>query len=427
MKISNQLCSVWVLAVACLALTACGASEETLSSQEEEASDPTEEPNNSDVTDSDTETAPSGEPIKIGAHLPLSGQLASNGERVRDGYEFAVKAINEEGGIDGRPLDLIVADDAGDATTATNVVRELISGESVTAVLGTYGSGAGLAGSAMAEQMETPNIQPFASSPEMVTRGFEYLVNTYALASQTQTLFAEMLIDLVEPETAAIMYIDNPFAIAGRDAIVAALESTDIEVVLDERVPTGEGDYSSVISQMVSLDPDVVVTIVYFPDHIAFMEQARQFNLEPELLYTDGSIPWQPPVLEALGTNADTTMGAADWFPGAEIEGSDAILEEYVSATGTEVSVEFVKGYQAVQILADALRRAGPDPSNESLRDALAETEMDTIAGKVAVGPDGQLEGNYTIVQLQDMTHQAVWPLDRASADPVPFKAWADR
>ena len=82
----------------------------------------------------------SGDTIKIGTLYPLTGDVASIGQNIMRGVEFAVDEINEKGGIDGKQIEIVQGDSAGDTKTGMAEAERLITQENVVAILGAYQS-----------------------------------------------------------------------------------------------------------------------------------------------------------------------------------------------------------------------------------------------------------------------------------------------
>ena len=151
-----------VVAVA-LVLAACGLAEEgTTTTTSAEVDTPTTAgatpPETTDTSTGDTASTepeaegPSGDPIVIGAALPLTGEFADTGVFVRDGYQAMVEYWNENQGLLGRPVELIIEDDASDPGQAVSLLEKLITVDGVDLVLGGYPGSSAAAQMAVAEQ-----------------------------------------------------------------------------------------------------------------------------------------------------------------------------------------------------------------------------------------------------------------------------------
>lgn len=375
---------------------------------------------------SSTAVAASKAPILIGADVPLTGALAYNGQQLQRAYQLAISEVNNKGGVDGRKVKLIVEDDQFTPTGATNAVRKLIVEDHVDALLGTYGSAVALAASAVAEQYHVPNIQPFASAPEMVQRGYKYLFNTFPLTSQIETTFSQFVLKDVKPKTAAILYIDNPFAIAGDQTETEHLQKAGVNILVNQKVPTGLSNYTSVLSQIKAAKVDLLSLIIYLPDDLVIMKELQQLDISPKVVYVESSIHLEPTVAQALGETADWVMATPTWYPGAPIPGTKTLAKNFVNKFHTAASIETFKGYQAAAILLDAMKLA-KSANKGSVRKELATTKFKTVGGTLHFLKDGQLVSPLLVVQLQHMKPVVVWPKSKQSHKWIGFKSWSSR
>ena len=146
-------------------------------------------------------------PIRIGTSLPLTGEFSQPGKAAQQGYEIWQEMVNDDGGLLGRDVELVVKDDASNQNTIVADYNALISQDEVDLLLGTFSSLLNLPASAVAERNQMLYVEPAGGSPEMFSRGFKYLFFTQqATADKQGELFAEYVAGLPEderPETAA--------------------------------------------------------------------------------------------------------------------------------------------------------------------------------------------------------------------------------
>src|SRR5215211_9467093 len=118
----------------------------------------------------------SGEPIKIGASLPLTGEFSEPGKAAKQGYQVWEATVNESGGlIDGRPVKMVIKDDQSNQNTIVSDYNALISRDKVDLVLGTFSSLLNLPASAVAERNRMLFVEPAGGAPELFDRGFKFL------------------------------------------------------------------------------------------------------------------------------------------------------------------------------------------------------------------------------------------------------------
>src|SRR4030043_765691 len=96
------------------------------------------------------------DPIKLGAFFDLTGPSSAIGTPTKLVAEMVVKKINDEGGISGRPLQLVIADDEGDPTKAALIAKKFVESEKVTAIIGPTRTDTGMAAKPIIEPMKVP-------------------------------------------------------------------------------------------------------------------------------------------------------------------------------------------------------------------------------------------------------------------------------
>lgn len=153
--------------------------------------------------------AQNANPVKVGVLAPLTGFAAADGHSALTGIKLAAKAINESGGILGRPVKLVVYDDQADPKQAVNFARRLISQDNVAfAILASY-SGATLAAADVFNDNKVPAMAAYAVAPD-ITAGNPYIFRM-GLMGRVEGRIGALLADRLGADTAAILTIQNDF------------------------------------------------------------------------------------------------------------------------------------------------------------------------------------------------------------------------
>src|SRR5688500_426093 len=142
-----------------------------------------------------------GDPIKVGASLPLTGEFSEPGKAAQQGFEVWEAMVNEQGGLLGRPVELVVKDDASNQNTVVADYNALISRDRVDLLLGTFSSLLNLPASAVAERNRMVFVMPAGLAPDLFTRGFKYLfIGQQATAEHQGDVWARYIASLPEGE-----------------------------------------------------------------------------------------------------------------------------------------------------------------------------------------------------------------------------------
>ncbi len=196
------------------------------------------------------------QPTRIGASIALTGRDAVQGGYVREGYLLCQKHVNEQGGVLGRAIELLIHDDRSDEPTAVGLYEKLITEDKVDAVLGPYGSPYTDAVADVTERHRKLMVAPGAATTSIWEKGRRYLIMVLSpLEASTAGT-----IDLAARQGLKTIGLIDARA---RPAIVkGALElarKQGLEVVVHEAYPPGTTDFSAILHKVKAAKPDVLV------------------------------------------------------------------------------------------------------------------------------------------------------------------------
>ena len=334
-------------------------------------------------------------PLKVGVIVPATGPISSAGLALQAGFEIAVDKINEEGGVNGQPVEYVVEDDRSDPATSTQIAKRYAQEGDISLLFGTITGDTAVAVTSVAEEVGIP----FATS----------ILGDPAVCSPYGWSFGESIGQLLEPGIPALIEKFGPrVAIVGSDynfprdyaaAVKKSVAENGGEVVAEEYSPLGSTDFESTIGRLAAAEPDVIMAMVVGADAIIFTQQAAAFGLlTPEVGYegapTDADYY---PALTNLIDGRDKIVRWSDAFQDAE---SVEFSEAYREKTGSPVPIPEVaaSAYFAMRFIAAAANDAGTvDP--EQLNEAIASFSYDS-----ALGEGTHFEGDRNILQAEMST-----------------------
>ena len=369
--------------------------------------------------------------IKIGAVVPLTGRYAAGGDQVRNGYVLAVEDINKAGGVEVMgtkiPLELVIRDDESDPTKTVQQMESLNSDDKVVAYLGGFGSDLHAAAAAIAEKNKIPYLGVAFSLYKIHQQGYKYLFSPFpkspSLAKATFDIF-----DTLNPKPAKIAIFaettDWGAELSGYWRQEA--QARGYQLVADQKYAPGAKDFSQLINAAKDGGAQAVLALPNPPDAIAIAKQMKELNYTPAaLMFLRGAdaITWP----QNMGKDGDYVILAAGGNPEANFPGALDMVKRHQEKFGKTAAGTTAPAYSTVQILADAIKRANSlDPT--AIRDAIATTNMTTVAGPVTFNADGTGNVITVVSQYQNGQQKLVWPKDIAVV-PVayPAPAWSDR
>ncbi len=378
----------------------------------------------------------SAQTITFGTSLQLTGSLANTGRYYKDAFQMAIDTINQQGGVTvgGKTyqLALKVLDNQSDNNLAVRQYTQLLTQDKVDFLLGPYASDFVLVTSAVAEKYQVPMIEGGGSSGQIFSRGYKYIFGTLPAAGSYFKSTIDMMGQLNPPvKTIGLLYADDSFDVSVAEGTKKLAQAAGIDVVLDQRYSTNASDFSTVISQLKSKNPDAVLVAGHETESLNFIRQARSLNFSPKMYSFTVGVPTAD-FRQALGSDANYAFGMTPWLPLASLKddyfGNAAQFEQaYNKRFGYEPDYHAASGVADVEAFVKAFEAAGSlDPT--AVRDAIAKVSFDSLYGHVAFGATGQIDLPQTVIQVQNGKLATVFSGSSFETQPqYPMPAWSAR
>ena len=325
----------------------------------------------------------SGE-IAIGVVLPLTGQLASTGERMKQGLELALNEITSVQRSDTR-LKFIIEDDNSTPEGAVAAFNKLIHEDDVSVIIGPATSSATQAAFPVAQENQVVAISPTSGARGLSAIGdfvFRVPLATNIVALQgVETTYAKLNYQRV-----ATMYNETDLFSTDRDtALREAFTALGVEVLTTEVFQSDDTDFSAQLAEIKALEPDAIFISALPPEKPGILIQAHELGISvPIIMSSLTNI--DVAAAEAAAEGAITFIG---WLSTDDTPGNQAFVQNYNMTYDTTPDVFAVASYTAVYILAEAIKNAQATDAI-SIRDALANiSDFDTVFGKFSFNADG--------------------------------------
>jgi branched-chain amino acid transport system substrate-binding protein len=364
------------------------------------------------------------DPIKIGISLPLTGDFSQPGKAAKQGYEVWADTVNEQGGLLGRQVELVIKDDASDQNTVVADYNALISRDQVDLLLGTFSSLLNLPASAVAEKNQMLYVEPAGGAPEIFERNFQYLFFAQqATADHQGDLFVDYILGLPDadrPQTAAYPSIDDPFAIPVIDSIREKFEAAGIETVYDDIYPPSTSNFDSIASQIKGADPDLIAHGAVFDDGVGFIRALDKVGFQPRYFFETSAPSNAAQFSDAVGIeNTEGIFYAVSHTPEAKTPGNEDFVTAFDEKFGGLPAEDAADAFAAASVMQTAVEEVGSIDDQAALADYLHENEVDTILGPLSWDEQGAPEGQFLIGQWQDGTAEVILPEDVATTDTI--------
>lgn len=372
----------------------------------------------------ETEEAPSGDPIRIGTSLPLTGDFSEPGQAAENGYMVWEELVNESGGLIGRPVEVVVRDDASEQNLAVADYNNLISQENVDLLLGTFSSFLNLPASAVAERNQMVYICPACGAPEIFEREFQfYFFTQQAIGPDQANLFAEYVAGLPEgerPQTAAYVTQDDPFTAPVIAGLQEQLEAAGIETVFDETYPPDTTNFDTIADSIRSEDPDLVAQGSIFEDGVGLVRSLIRADFNPSHLFQTTAPGLGDQYAEGVGEgNTEGVWFATSWDENLDSPMNAEFVAAYEEMFGDTPAEDAADAFASAQVLQAAVEAVGDVEDQQALADWLHENEVETILGPLAWDEVGRPNSEFLLAQWQGDGFEVVLPEELATSDEI--------
>lgn len=330
-----------------------------------------------------TKTTETKEPVKIGVVLSESGPNEPLGKPERKAIELFVDDLNAEGGIDGHQVEVVFKDDQSKPEVALQVTVELIEQEDVIAIIGSSGTPSTMS---MKQETADTNIpQVCMAADDAITQGDStWMFRTPPVSSMVVEKALTYIRDVLKLKRIGLLYDTNTFGTGGKNTIEAMAPEMGVEVVMSEGYQTDEPEagMDTHLTNLQTANPEVIVVWGTNPGPGIIAKRMRDKGMTQPYMGSHGIANQK--FIELAGAAANGVLFPAGkmliWDkaldPGSEqYNFIKDFSDRYSAAYGGEKINTFAgHGWDAINIIVDALRRAGADATPSELRDAIEET-----------------------------------------------------
>ena len=314
--------------------------------------------------------------ITLGSIQDLSGPIAGFGKQSRLGMMLAVDEINEQGGINGRKLKLIVEDSAYDPKKAVLAAQKLVNQDKIFIMLGHLGTAQNMAAMPVQFEKNVINFFPITAAREMY-EPFHKLKYSFAATyfDQMRNAVPKMVKDKGAKKVCT-MYQDDDFGLEVLRGGEAGLKTIGMEFVEKTSYKRGATDFSSQVSKMQASGCDLIVLGTIIRETIGAIGTAKKSGYNPTFLassagYTD--------LIHKLGGAAMNGLYATMTVQNPYLDEASKPIQfwaaKYKTKFNEDPTVFSVYGYTIVDTFAKAATKAGKGLSTESFIKA-----MDTMS-----------------------------------------------
>lgn len=307
--------------------------------------------------ESATSSAPTGDTIRIGFSGALTGDVAMFGKPTLEAMKMAAEEINASGGVLGKKIEVIEADNRGDKQEGAAVAQKLISRDKVVAILGDPTTGISKVVAPIAQKAGVVMLSAGSTGPGVVEIGDFIFRNTLLDSVAIPALMDYFINELKYSKVAIITSDNNDYSVGMTKTFKDAVKDKKIEIVADEKVKDGDKDFSAQITNIKAKNPDIIFFSGYYTEGALLMKEARKQGLKAKMFGGDGLS--SAPFIELGGEAVEGSMAYLGFSPEQGSPETAAFVEKYKKRTGQLPEMFGAQGYDGLRMLAEAIKRAG--------------------------------------------------------------------
>jgi branched-chain amino acid transport system substrate-binding protein len=375
-----------------------------------------------------------GDTIILGSAISLTGKYSTNGIHAQNGYELAVKRINEMGGVKvggkSYKLKVVYYDDESTPARGAQLAERLVKQDGVQYMLGPYSSGMTKAIAPVTEKYKIPMVEAEGASRSLFTQGYRYLFAVLSTSEQYLASSIELAAEIAtkngkKPEDikVALAFENDPFSQDVRAGVLDDASKYGMQIVIDDKLPRDLSDMSATLTKVRAVKPDLLVVSGHSKGAATAARQIKEMQIDvPMVAMThceaaDVIGKYGAESTEGLlcPTQWAETLSYQDGYFGTAAEYDALFKKTYPKYT--TVPYQSAQASAAVLVWKDAFERANTfDP--EKVRDAIAATDMQTFYGGIRFAPEGNnIAKPMVLRQIQDGGYNVVAPLKWASSE----------
>jgi branched-chain amino acid transport system substrate-binding protein len=333
--------------------------------------------------------------IRIGLVTALTGPVAPYGENVRDGCLLATEEINQQGGVKGRHLKLVIEDEDNKPQDAVNAVQKLIVVEHVPVIVGPIISGGFLASAPIAEKNKVVLFSPSGMADNIREAG-DYIFRNRASASQEAGALAWYIIKDLKFNNLAILRTTSDYGVSFANVCRKIIEEQGGKILIEESFEQGTTDFRSQLSKIKSDNPECLLLIGVPVELGNMLKQIKELKMDSKLFSNSIESPEIFKIAE--GAEEGLTFSTTFYDPGVGDEKLKEFDRKFKYKFGRASHFFGANSYDAIYILKEVIEKNGYN--GEKIKNGLYSLkEFRGVAGLTEFDEKGDLKYSKTAIK----------------------------
>jgi branched-chain amino acid transport system substrate-binding protein len=322
--------------------------------------------------------------IKIGQFASLTGSEATFGISSDNGIKLAVEEINSSGGILGKQIQLVTEDNQGKPNETQTVVQKLINRDKVVGIIGEVASSRSKAAAPLCQQNKIPMISQASTNPEVTAIG-DYVFRVCFIDPFQATVMSKFALNSMKVKKVALL-IDqrNAYSTGLAENFRKTFVEMGGEIVEEQKYSSGDKDFKAQLTAIKYKNPEAIFVPGYYTDVGLIAIQLREIGMTVPLFGGDG---WESDKLTE-GKAKDALEGCF-FSTHISTEDPNPLIQNFIKKYREKYKIEpdaySFLGYDAMMLMADAIKRAG-STDGEKIKLELAKTkDFKGVTGNITI------------------------------------------
>src|SRR5271165_1639085 len=343
----------------------------------------------------------SQETIRIGEYASLTGKEAAFGQSSHKGTLLAIERINAAGGVLGRRLELFTEDNQSKQGESATIVKKLISRDKVVGILGEVASMRSLEAAPICQAYRVPMISPSSTNPRVTEIGSYIFRVCFTDRFQGQVLARFAKDTLKIRRVAVLTSVSSAYSVGLARHFDERFAADGGVVAVEQKYTEGDKDFNAQLTAIKAAGVEGVFVPGYYTEAALICKQARELGIAVPLFGGDG---WEAPELVEIGGAAvEGTYYTTHYSPQVDVPAVRSFVAKFQARFGGETPDAMAAlGFDSVEVMADAFRRAG-SVEGPAVRDALAATrDFEGVTGTTTMDRERNASKAAFVIMVKD-------------------------
>ena len=350
------------------------------------------------------------DPVKIGFHAGLTGPASADGLSAEIGVKLAVETANKSGGINGRPIELVVYDDQGKPDQAVPIANKLI-GDKVVAVISAGFSAPTKAAAPVFQETHIPYVVAIAIQPDITKTG-DYVFRVGSMGEVEGRAGAKLVGERLKAKSVVLLTIKTDFGKTVAAGFKSAADKFGFKIVKEYEYSPADRQFGTIVASVKADAPDVIYASGFYFTGGPLLNQLRAGGVEVPFVGAQSYSSSKFIEIAGAASNGAIITNVIDWSGKTPAEKS--FFESFEQKAGFRPEAAGSQAFASAEVLIAALR-AAKSTEPVAIRDALAATKMHTVVGDLSFNSLHEVQRSFPVSVVKD----GKWQSDGVIDDPV--------